>query len=144
MSATVYKDDVVIGATGNAVVQTVGRVLLALIFILAGFGKIADPAGTTGYMASVGLPGFLLPLAILVELGGGLLLLAGYQTRIVALVLFAFTLLTAVLFHHNFADQNQMIHFLKNLAIAGGFLYVFVSGAGRFSIDGWLKSKTAA
>jgi putative oxidoreductase len=142
MSTTAYqqRESAELSVPGTTLALTVGRIFLALIFILAGFSKIADPTGTAGYMASVGLPSFLLPFAIIVELGGGLLLLVGYQTRIVALVLMAFTLVTALFFHRNFADQNQMIHFLKNLAIAGGFLYVFATGGGRLSIDGWRHS----
>jgi putative oxidoreductase len=114
-----------------------GRVLLSLIFIMSGIGKIADTAGTTAYMASAGLPGFLLPLAIITELGGGLLIVIGYQTRVVALALAGFSVVAGAIFHHNFADQNQMVHFMKNLAIAGGFLILFANGAGAVSIDGW-------
>ena len=116
----------------------VGRLLMSLIFILSGIGKLAAPAATIGYIASTGLP---LPTlgyaaAVIVELGGGLLLLAGYQTRIVAAVLALFALVTAVIFHHALGDQNQMIHFMKNLAMAGGLLQVVTFGAGAFSLDG--------
>jgi putative oxidoreductase len=115
-----------------------GRVLIAVIFLFSGFGKIADPTGTQGYIVAAGLP---LPLvayliAVLVEAGGGLLLLVGYQTRLAALALAAFSVAAALGFHHDFADQNQMIHFLKNLAIAGGLLQVVAFGAGAFSLDG--------
>ena len=120
---------------GNAV-GLAARILLAVIFVVAGFGKLADPSGTAGYMSSVGVPGFLVWPTILVELGGGLLIAVGYQTRIVALILAGFTLLTGLIFHHNFVDQNQMIHFMKNLAIAGGFLSLVVNGAGAWSVDG--------
>ena len=116
-----------------------GRLLIAIIFVFAGLGKIAAPAATQGYIASTGLPfpllGYL--LAVLVEVGGGLLLLVGYLTRIVAAVLALFTLATAVIFHNNFADQNMMIHFLKNVAMAGGLLQVVAFGAGAFSVDSW-------
>ena len=117
--------------------EATGRVLLAVLFLLSGFGKIAAPAMTQGYIASVGLPAPLLGylIAILVEVGGGLLLVAGYQTRIVALILAAFTVVAAVVFHHNFADQNQMIHFLKNIAVTGGLLQVAAFGAGSLSLD---------
>ena len=116
---------------------TVGRFLLAAIFLISGFGKLMNPAGTIGYISAVGLP---LPdvayaLAVVVELGGGLLLVAGYQTRIVALALAAFTIVAAVAFHSHFADQNQLIHFLKNIAIVGGLLQVVAFGAGRLSVD---------
>jgi putative oxidoreductase len=115
----------------------VGRLFLAILFILSGLGKIMAPEATQGYIASVGLP-LPLPsylLAIVVEFGGGLLLVAGYQTRIVSLVIAAFTLATAFIFHNNFADQNQMIHFLKNISIAGGLLQVAAYGAGALSLD---------
>ena len=115
----------------------IGRIFLAVLFLLRGVGKIGEPAATQGYIASAGLPAPLLGylIAILVEVGGGLLLIVGYQTRIVALVLAAFTAVAAVAFHHNFADQNQMIHFLKNIAVVGGLLQVAAFGAGSFSLD---------
>lgn len=118
----------------------VGRLLIAVLFILGGIGKLAAPEATQGYIASVGLPAPLLGLAVavavIVEAGGGLLLLVGYRARLVSLVLAAFTLILAVLFHKNFADQNQMIHFLKNIAIVGGLLQIAAFGAGSFSLDG--------
>ncbi|MES1990164.1 MAG: DoxX family protein [Pseudomonadota bacterium] len=114
-----------------------GRVLLALLFLLAGFGKAADPAGTIEHIAAANLPlpqlGYAIALAA--ELGGGLLILVGYQTRIIAPLMALFTLATAVFFHNNFADQIQQIMFLKNLAIAGGFLILGGHGAGALSID---------
>lgn len=117
---------------------TVGRLLLAAIFLISGFGKLTAAAGTIGYIAQAGLPAPTLAyaVALLVELGGGILLLIGYQTRLVAAALAVFTLATAFAFHADFADQNQMIHFLKNLAIAGGLLQVVAFGAGSFSVDG--------
>ena len=121
-----------------------GRVLLAAIFLISGFGKLLNPAGTIGYISAVGLP---LPelgyaLAVIVEIGGGLLLIAGYQTRLAALALAALTLAAGIFFHNDFADQNQWIHFLKNAAIVGGLLQVAAFGAGRFSVDG--RKATAA
>jgi putative oxidoreductase len=115
----------------------VGRLLLALIFILSGLGKLGASEATQGYIASVGLPLPMLSyvIAIVVEVVGGLLLLVGYQTRIASLALAGFTLVAAVLFHSNFADQNQMIHFLKNISIIGGLLQVAAFGAGALSID---------
>jgi len=114
-----------------------GRVLIAVLFLLSGLGKIAAPAMAQGYIASAGLPAPLLGylIAIIVEVGGGLLLVIGYQTRIVALVLAAFALAAGLAFHRDFADQNQMIHFLKNIAIAGGLLQVAAFGAGSLSLD---------
>ena len=123
--------------SSSSLVPALGRLLLAAIFLLSGVGKLGAPAATIGYIAAAGLPlpqlGFA--VALIVEIGGGLLMLAGFQTRITAWMLMAFTLVAAVVFHHNFADQNQMIHFLKNLAIAGGLLQVAAFGAGNFSVD---------
>jgi putative oxidoreductase len=124
----------------------IGRLLIAVIFVLAGFGKVMDPAGTMAYIGSGGLP--FTPLAyavaVAVELGGGVLLLVGFQTRIVAAVLAAFSLVTAAVFHSNFADHNMMIHFLKNLAIAGGLLQVVAFGPGLLSVDAWRGSPLGA
>lgn len=114
----------------------IARILLAQIFLLAGLTKLGGGyAGTQAYMGSMGVPGALLPLVILVEIGGGLALIAGYATRWAALGLAAFTLLAGLIFHHNFADQVQMIMFMKNLAITGGLLMLYVHGPGRLSID---------
>ena len=115
----------------------VGRILIGVLFLTSGIGKLAAPAATQGYIAAVGLPA---PVAayfgsMSVELIGSVLLIAGYQVRVVAAGLAIFTLLAAVFFHHNFADQNQMIHFLKNIAILGGLLQVVAFGAGRYSLD---------
>ena len=120
-----------------ALVPFVGRILVAAIFILSGLGKIGAPAATQGYIAAMGLPAPLLAYigAIVVELGGGLLLLAGYRTKLVAAALAVFSIVTAFVFHHALADQNQMIHFLKNFAMAGGLLQFVAYGAGRISVD---------
>ena len=111
------------------------RILLASLFIVAGVSKIGNYAGTQGYMASVGLPGFLLPLVILLEAGGALALIVGFQVRLVALAMAGFTIVSALLFHFNFADQMQSLMFLKNLSIAGGLLTLAAAGAGRWSLD---------
>ena len=119
-----------------------GRVLLALIFIISGYGKIAGYAGTAGYMASKGVPlvGILLPLTILVELGGGLLIAIGWKARWVAAVIFLFLIPVTLVFHNPSGlaageAQQQMIQLLKNLSIMGGMLGVFAFGPGSFSID---------
>jgi putative oxidoreductase len=114
-----------------------GRLFIAVLFLLSGFSKIASPAMTQSYIASAGLPMPFLSylIAVVIEVGGGLLLLIGYQARIVAFVVAVFTLAAALSFHRNFADQNQMIHFLKNIAIVGGLLQVVAFGAGAFSLD---------
>jgi putative oxidoreductase len=119
----------------TGVIQLLGRIMLALIFILAGLGKIQDPAGTVGYMQSAGVPGILLWPTIGLELLGGLALAVGYKTRYVAFALAGFSILAAVLFHSNFADQMQMILFLKNIAIAGGLLLLAVGGKTAYSVD---------
>lgn len=118
-----------------------GRFGLALIFILSGWSKIAGYAGTQQYMEAMGVPGALLPLVILVELGGGLAILTGLATRWVALGLAGFTLVAAVLFHANLGDQSQFINFMKNVAIAGGFLILATQGAGSFSVDNLLQAR---
>ncbi|WP_207272167.1 DoxX family protein, partial [Pseudomonas sp. GW460-12-10-14-TSB1] len=117
----------------NASISLIGRVLLSAIFILSGFSKVAAPAAMVGYIQSVGLPfpQLALGIAIAVELGGGLLLIAGYRTRLVALGLAVFSVATALAFHNNLGDQNQFIHFFKNIAMAGGLLQVVAYGAGR-------------
>ena len=119
----------------NRYIQLVGRVLLAHIFLLAGINKISGYAGTQTYMDSMGIPGMLLPLVILLEIGGALALILGWQTKWAAYALAGFTILSAAIFHSNFADQMQMIMFMKNLAIAGGMLILAVNGAGAFSLD---------
>lgn len=113
----------------------VGRLLLALIFILGGVSKLGALTATGAYMQSVGVPGALALPAALFELLGGLAILIGWQTRIVALLLAGFCVVTAVLFHSNFADQVMMIMFMKNLAMAGGFLTLYANGAGAMSMD---------
>ena len=120
----------------NAALIIVARVLMAWIFIGAGLSKLgAGYAGTQGYMASVGLPGELLPLVILLEIGGGIALVLGFQARLAALALAIFSIVSAFMFHAA-ADQMQQIMFMKNLAMAGGLLAFTVFGAGRLSLDG--------
>jgi putative oxidoreductase len=115
-------------------INLVGRVLLAHIFLLAGINKISGFAGTQAYMDSMGVPGMLLPLVILLEIGGGLALILGWQTRWAAYALAGFTVVAALIFHSNLGDQMQMIMFMKNLSIAGGLLILAVNGAGAFSL----------
>lgn len=114
-----------------------GRLLLAAIFVLSGVSKLADPTGTIAYISSAGLPAPSLAygVAVIVELVGGLLLIAGFRTRIVASAIAAFSLAAAFGFHANLADQNQFIHFFKNVALAGGLLQVAAFGSGRFGFD---------
>jgi putative oxidoreductase len=120
-----------------------GRILIALIFVLSGFGKITGFEGTVGYIVSKELP---LPQlaaigAIIVELGGGILLVVGWKARCAAAAMFVFTALAALIFHDFWAvpadqAQNQMVHFMKNISILGGLLYVIVHGSGPLSVDG--------
>lgn len=112
-----------------------GRVLMGLIFALAGWGKISGYEGTQGYMDAMGVPGALLPLVIALELGAGVALMVGFQTRLTALALAIFTLLAGLIFHADFADPMQSILFMKNIAITGGLLVVAAVGAGAWSID---------
>ncbi|TMH72996.1 MAG: DoxX family protein [Betaproteobacteria bacterium] len=112
----------------------VGRVLIAVIFLLSGWSKIAGYAGTQAYMQSAGVPGALLPVVILVELAGGVAIVAGLYTRLTALILAGFSIVAALLFH-NGPDLIQHIMFLKNLGLAGGFLFLVANGAGRLSVD---------
>jgi len=116
-------------------VELAGRILLALMFLLAGISKITGYAGTAGYMASAGVPGALLPLVIALEVGGALAIIVGFQTRLVALALAGFSIVAAALFHSNFADQMQMTMFLKNVSVAGGFLILAANGPGALSLD---------
>jgi putative oxidoreductase len=115
--------------------QLVARIFLGQIFLLSGFFKISGYEGTQGYMEAMGLPGMLLPLVILFEVGGGLAIVAGWQTKLVSMVLAAFTLVAAVIFHSNLSDQMQMIMFMKNIAITGGLILLAVHGAGGYSLD---------
>lgn len=115
--------------------SVIARILLAHIFVMAGFSKIASYGGTQGYMESMGVPGMLLPLVILLEAGGGLALVVGWQTRLLSYALAGFTVIAALVFHSNLGDQMQMIMFMKNVAIAGGLLLLAEHGAGTFSLD---------
>ena len=129
----------------NNVSALLGRVGLSAIFVMSGAGKLAAYAGTQQYMEAHGVPGALLPLVIFAELGGGLAVLSGTLTRTAAVGLAMFSLASAALFHADFADQNQMIHFMKNVGLAGGFLMLAAHGAGKFSVDAWLaRRKNAA
>jgi len=113
----------------------IGRLFLSMIFIFSGFTKITGYAATQGYMESMGVPGMLLPLVIAVELFGGLAILFGFKARFVAILLVGFNIISALLFHQFWIDESQMNPFMKNIAMAGGFLMIFAHGAGAYSID---------
>ncbi|SEN66231.1 DoxX family protein [Nitrosomonas marina] len=119
--------------------ELTARILLAQIFFLAGYSKIGGYENTQSYMNAMGVPGELLPLVILLELGGGLALLAGWKTRWISIILAFFTIAAAALFHNDLSDQMQLIMFKKNIAIAGGLILLAVYGAGTYSIDRWRR-----
>ena len=115
--------------------QLVARIFLGHIFLIAGLGKIAAYEGTQGYMESMGVPGMLLPLVILLEIGGGLAVIAGWKTRWAAIALAGFSVIAAAIFHNNFGDQTQQIMFMKDIAMSGGLILLWVYGAGAYSLD---------
>ncbi len=126
----------------NSVFSLAGRVMIASIFVLSGLSKIPAIDGTQGYMEAMGLPGILVYPTILFEVAAGLAIIAGFQTRLVALALAGFTLLLALIFHNQLGDQMQFILFMKNVAIAGGLLFLVRNGAGDLSLDN--RRSTAA
>jgi len=113
----------------------IGRLLLSVLFLHEAWSKLAAYSAAVAYMQAFAVPGQLLPLAIATELGCGVLILLGYQTRLAALVLAAFCVATAVLFHAKFGVRNELLHFAKDLAIAGGLFVLFAHGAGGWAID---------
>ena len=119
----------------NPIFDLSGRVMIALIFVLFGLNKIAAFEGTQAYMQAMGVSGILIYPTILFEVGAGLAIIVGFQTRFVALALAGFSLLSAVIFHNQLGDQMQFIMFMKNVAMAGGFLFLVRHGAGELSID---------
>lgn len=124
----------------NKIIELVARVLLGHIFLMAGLSKLgASYAGTAGYMESMGVPGGLLPFVITLEIVGGLMVIIGFKVKWASYALAGFTMLAGVIFHANFADQMQMILFMKNLSISGGLLLLSVHGAGLLSVDSKLN-----
>ena len=125
----------------NSYLSFIGRILIGLPFAMSGLSKLAAYGATTANIGAVGLPfpPLAFAVAVAVELGGGLLLILGYRARPAALALAVFSLATAASFHGNFADQNQMIHFLKNVMMAGGLLQIVAFGAGAISIEEWRR-----
>ena len=121
-----------------SVFELLGRILIALMFLQSGIGKIGSYAATSHYMAAKGVPSILLPLVIILEVAGSLAIILGYKTRLFAFALAGFCILAPLLFHLNFADQTQKIMFMKDISIAGGFLIIFARGAGDLSLDRWL------
>lgn len=121
----------------NNTILLVARILLSIMFIMAGLQKFGDIGGTAGYISSVGLPAgtVLAVLSGLLEVVGGIAILIGFQTRIFAWLLAAFSIVASLFFHFNFADQMQTLLFMKNVTLAGGFLALSVAGAGAYSVD---------
>jgi putative oxidoreductase len=116
-------------------VELLGRIFMAVIFLLSGLNKIGGFAGTQTYMESMGVPGMLLPLVIALEAGGAIAIMIGWHTRWFALALAGFSIAAALLFHLNFGDKVQTIMFLKNIAIAGGLMVIAAHGPGDLSLD---------
>ena len=123
------------------IVELIGRIFLSTLFLIEGIGKLFTQEQVITYMEDYGVPGVLFIPAAVVEILFALLLMVGYKTRLSAIVLAAFTILLAVIFHTDFSNQMQLTQFLKNFAIAGGFLIIFVYGSNKYSIDYMLKSK---
>ena len=124
-------------AAYNDIALLISRILIALLFLVASYNKLKGIGGTTGYFTKLGIPGpsIAAPVVAAFELAAGILLLAGFKTRFVALAIAVFVIVAALFAHTNFADGNQLNHFLKNLAIAGGCLALFVTGAGAYAMD---------
>lgn len=116
-------------------VELFGRILLVAIFLLSGLGKLSAYEQTAGYMSAFGIPGALLPFVIGFEVLASIAIIVGWQVKATAFLLAGFTLLSAIMFHFDFADQTQMVMFLKNVSISGAFLLLVVHGAGKFSLD---------
>jgi putative oxidoreductase len=121
--------------TQQNLADLVGRVLIAAIFLIAGLNKIGGYAGTQGYMEAMGVPGVLLPLVIALEVIGAVAIIVGWRTRLFALLLAGFSVVSALIFHRALGDQVQFILFMKNFAIAGGFLFLVARGPGAWSLD---------
>jgi putative oxidoreductase len=117
----------------------IGRILISALFLLNGIFKISNYDGTIGWMESFGMPGILLIPAIILEIAGPVLIIIGYKTKLAAGLLSLFCIATAFIFHNDFANQMQLTSFLKNIALAGGFLILFVNGAKGFSLDNKFK-----
>ena len=117
------------------ILDLVARILISALFLLNGIFKISNYDGTVGWMEGFGIPGILLIPAIILEIVGPILIILGYKTKIAAGLLSLFCIATAVIFHNDFSDQMQLGSFLKNIALAGGFLFIFINGTKEFSLD---------
>ncbi len=119
----------------------IGRLLISVLFLMAGLSKISGYVSTQGYMEAMGVSGSLLPLVIILEVIGAITIIVGFKTRFTALLLAGFSVLSACIFHADFTDQMQTILFMKNIAISGGFLLLIANGAGTFSVDAVLARR---
>ena len=117
------------------ILDLVARILISALFLLNGIFKISNYDGTVGWMEGYGIPGILLIPAIILEIVGPILIILGYKAKIAAGLLSLFCIATAVIFHNDFSDQMQLGSFLKNIALAGGFLFIFINGTKDFSLD---------
>lgn len=138
LSTTSQSNSMTQVSTPTAALALIGRLLISAIFLLSGLSKLSAPTGAIGYIEAVGLPLPVLAfgLALILEIGGSITLILGYKTRWVAAVMAVFCVATALAFHNKLGDQNQFIHFFKNIAMAGGLLQIVAFGGGRFSLDG--------
>lgn len=134
MSINAKFNDLIANKVFYGLVSVLMRVVLSSVFIIAGIGKLSAYKATGEYMASMGVPAALLPLVILTELGGGLALLVGYQTRIVAILYFGFCIISGLIFHSG-PDMQSQLMLMKNVTMSGGFIALFLLGAGGFSVD---------
>jgi putative oxidoreductase len=119
----------------NNILNLIGRILISSVFLISGFNKINQYDGTIEWMESFGVPGILIIPAILLEIIGSLMIIIGYKTRVIATLFSIFCITLAIIFHNDFSDQMQLVSFLKNLGLAGGFLFLVVSGPGKISLD---------
>ena len=119
----------------NNILNLIGRILISSVFLISGFNKINQYDATIEWMESFGVPGILIIPAILLEIIGSLMIIIGYKTRVIATLFSIFCITLAIIFHNDFSDQMQLVSFLKNLALAGGFLFLVVSGPGKISLD---------
>ena len=119
----------------NNILNLIGRILISSVFLISGFNKINQYDGTIEWMESFGVPGILIIPAILLEIIGSLMIIIGYKTRVIATLFSIFCITLAIVFHNDFSNQMQLVSFLKNLGLAGGFLFLVVSGPGKISLD---------
>ena len=122
------------------ILDLLARILISTIFLLSGVNKISNYEGAIVWMESMGMPGIFLIPAIILEIAGPILIIIGYKVKISAALLSMFCVTTAVIFHNNFSDQMQLMSFLKNIGLAGGFLFLFINGAKNFSLDKKFKN----